>query len=174
MKNQRFYVDLVRMLGFLPRRLHLYKLAFLPKSSMPNHNSGVQINNERLEYLGDAVLDAIVADYLFNRFPDGDEGFMTKLRARIVKRKNLDYLATKMEIPQMIPPEILMGNKTNGDVKDITFKQELEATEFGDGKAKYHCEFPLQNAGVHDFAFRIYPKHPDLQHRMDFPLVKWV
>lgn len=70
--------------------------------------------------------------------------------------------------------EILMGNKTNGDVKDITFKQELEATEFGDGKAKYRCEFPLQNAGVHDFAFRIYPKHPDLQHRMDFPLVKWV
>jgi len=112
LKNQRFYVDLVRMLGFLPRKLHLYKLAFLPKSSMPNHNSSVQINNERLEYLGDAVLDAIVADYLFNRFPDGDEGFMTKLRARIVKRKNLDYLATKMEIPQMIPPEILMGNKS--------------------------------------------------------------
>ncbi len=70
--------------------------------------------------------------------------------------------------------EILMGNKTNGDVKDITFKQELEGTEFNGGKAKYKCEFPLQNAGVHDFAFRIYPKHADLQHRMDFPLVKWV
>ena len=112
MKNQRFYVDLVRLLGFLPRKLYHYKLAFLPKSAIPNHHSDVQINNERLEYLGDAVLDAIVADYLFNRFPDGDEGLMTKLRARIVKRKNLDYLATKMEIPQMIPPGILMGNKS--------------------------------------------------------------
>jgi len=70
--------------------------------------------------------------------------------------------------------EILMGNKANGDVNDITYKQELEATGFNEHKAKYTCKFPLQNAGVHDFAFRIYPKHPDLQYRMDFPLVKWV
>lgn len=100
------------MLGFLPRRLSYYRLAFLPKSALQKPLSGNHLNNERLEYLGDAILDAIVADYLFSRFPEGDEGFMTKLRARIVKRKNLDYLATKMEIPGMIAVGIKKGNKS--------------------------------------------------------------
>jgi len=102
----------VRILGFLPRRLSYYRLAFLPKSALQKPLSGNYLNNERLEYLGDAILDAIVADYLFSRFPEGDEGFMTKLRARIVKRKNLDYLATKMEIPGMIAAGIKKGNKS--------------------------------------------------------------
>jgi len=112
LKNRGFYVDLVRMLGFFPRRVSYYRLAFLPKSALQKHPSGVRLNNERLEYLGDAVLDAIVADYLYTRFPEGDEGFMTKLRARIVKRKTLNYLATKMEIPGMISRIGTPGNKS--------------------------------------------------------------
>lgn len=100
------------MLGFFPRRVSYYRLAFLPKSALQKHPSGVRLNNERLEYLGDAVLDAIVADYLYTRFPEGDEGFMTKLRARIVKRKTLNYLATKMEIPGMISRIGTPGNKS--------------------------------------------------------------
>jgi hypothetical protein len=70
--------------------------------------------------------------------------------------------------------EILMGNKTNGHVEKLSHKQALDPVEFKDGKAKYACDFRLQNAGVHDYAFRIYPKHPDLVYRMDFPLVKWI
>lgn len=112
MKNRRFYVDLVRMLGFLPYRLSIYRLAFIPKSAVNGQKSEPLLNNERLEYLGDAILDAIVADILYTRFPDGDEGFMTKLRARIVKRKNLDYLATKMEIPRMITTSFATGHKS--------------------------------------------------------------
>ena len=112
MKNRGFYLDLVRMLGFLPRQLAYYKLAFLPRSALKKYPSGENLNNERLEYLGDAVLDAIVADYLYTRFPNGDEGFMTKLRARIVKRKTLNYLATKMEIPGMIVPGGSPGNNS--------------------------------------------------------------
>ena len=104
MKNPGFYMDLVRMLGFLPRNVSLYKLAFLPKSALQKNSSGLELNNERLEYLGDAVLDSIVAHYLFKRFPEGDEGLMSKLRARIVKRKTLDYLAVKINIPSMIDP----------------------------------------------------------------------
>jgi ribonuclease-3 len=102
-------MDLVRMLGFLPRNPSLYKLAFLPKSALQINSSGLQLNNERLEYLGDAVLDSIVAHYLFNRFPEGDEGLMSKLRARIVKRKTLDYLALKINIPAMIDPAFSPG-----------------------------------------------------------------
>jgi ribonuclease-3 len=105
-------VDLVRMLGFIPRRLSYYKLAFLPKSALQKHPSGVRLNNERLEYLGDAVLDAIVADYLYKRFPEGDEGFMTKLRARIVKRKTLNQIAVGLEIPALIYLVSSPGNKS--------------------------------------------------------------
>lgn len=100
------------MLGFLPRTLSLYKLAFIPKSALKKNPSGINLNNERLEYLGDAVLDAIVADYLFRRFPEADEGFMTKMRARIVKRKTLDYLAIQIDIPGMINPAVSPGNSS--------------------------------------------------------------
>ncbi|MCK4990606.1 MAG: ribonuclease III [Bacteroidales bacterium] len=112
MKNRRFYLDLVHMLGFMPRNLSLYRLAFIPKSAQQKNPSGNRLNNERLEYLGDAVLDAIVANHLFNLFPEGDEGFMTKLRARIVKRKNLDYLATKIGLQAFINSGISNGSKS--------------------------------------------------------------
>lgn len=105
-------MDLVRLLGFIPRRTSYYKLAFLPKSALKKHPSGVRLNNERLEYLGDAVLDAIVADYLYKRFPEGDEGFMTKLRARIVKRKTLNQVAVGLEIPDLINQVGSPGNKS--------------------------------------------------------------
>jgi len=111
LKNLVFYMDLVRMLGFLPHNLSMYKLAFLPKSAFQKNHTG-QPNNERLEYLGDAVLDSIVAHYLFDRFPEGDEGFMSKLRARIVKRKTLDYLAVKINIPAIIDPAFSLGNSS--------------------------------------------------------------
>jgi len=112
LKNRRFYLDLVSLLGFLPGNLSLYRLAFIPKSAQQKNPSGNQLNNERLEYLGDAVLDAIVANYLFNLYPEGDEGFLTKLRARIVKRKNLDYLSTKIGIPALINSGINAGSKS--------------------------------------------------------------
>jgi ribonuclease-3 len=105
-------MDLVRMLGFLPGNFSVYKLAFLPKSALQKNPSGLQLNNERLEYLGDAVLDSIVAHYLFKRFPEGDEGLMSKLRSRIVKRKTLDYLAVKINIPAMIDPAFSPGNSS--------------------------------------------------------------
>jgi len=99
-------------LGFLPFKLKIYKLAFLPKSALISYPKAASINNERLEYLGDAVLSTIVADYLFRKFPNCDEGFMTKVRARIVKRKNLDYLAMQIHIPSMIRHGVLPGNKS--------------------------------------------------------------
>jgi ribonuclease-3 len=100
------------LLGFLPRSTSLYSLAFKPKSAQQKNPSGNHLNNERLEYLGDAILSAIVANHLFNLYPEGDEGFLTKLRARIVKRKYLDYLATEIGIPDMILSEITTGTKS--------------------------------------------------------------
>lgn len=112
LNEPRFYLQLIRLLGFLPFNLKIYRLAFLPKSAIISYPQAASINNERLEYLGDAVLSTIVADYLFRKFPNCDEGFMTKVRARIVKRKNLDYLANQIQIPSMIRHGVLPGNKS--------------------------------------------------------------
>ena len=112
MKERRFYFQLRKMLGFPPRNLSLYRLAFLPKSATVNMPRAESIHNERLEYLGDAILDSIVAEYLFKRFPEADEGFLTKVRARIVKRKHLDYLATQIQLPSMMRIGLVPGNKS--------------------------------------------------------------
>jgi ribonuclease-3 len=103
LKNLRFYAALVQMLGFFPRHLSLYREAFRPKSVVRVSGPGATTHNERLEYLGDAILDAIVADYLFTTYPKGDEGFMSQVRARIVKRKKLDSLAELIGIPALVP-----------------------------------------------------------------------
>ena len=63
---------------------------------------GKKVNNERLEFLGDAVLDAILSDYLFEKFPDASEGFMTKIRSRIVNREVLNQLAVSMGLHNIL------------------------------------------------------------------------
>lgn len=95
------------ILGFTPTRLSLYKLAFYHKSNNSNNangggaassndKTGTVKNNERLEYLGDAVLGTIVAEYLFKKYPHGDEGFLTKMRSKIVKRETLNKISEDM------------------------------------------------------------------------------
>jgi ribonuclease-3 len=77
-------------------------MAFIHKSASIVMQNGDVINNERLEYLGDAILDAVVADYLFKAFPDKNEGFLTKMRSKMVKRKHLNLLAYRMGLNQLI------------------------------------------------------------------------
>jgi ribonuclease-3 len=64
--------------------------------------NGIKINNERLEYLGDAILGSVIADYLFKKFPYKGEGFLTEMRSKIVCRANLDKLSIKLGIDQLI------------------------------------------------------------------------
>ena len=97
-----FYFKIVRLLGFLPGKPHLYKIAFIHKSASTTGENGQVINNERLEYLGDAILDAVIADYVYTRFPYRDEGFLTQLRAKLVKRKMLNKLAVKLGIDPLL------------------------------------------------------------------------
>jgi ribonuclease III len=88
--------------GFIPGNIFLYSLAFRHKSAAEERRDGVRISNERLEFLGDAILDAVVADFLFKRFPFKDEGFLTEMRARIVSRQNLNKLALKLGIDKLV------------------------------------------------------------------------
>ncbi len=84
-----------RLLGFTPAYLGLFKLAFYHKSTFNTGDYAVS-NNERLEFLGDAVLSTIVGEYLFKKYPNSDEGFLTKMRSKIVKRNSLDAIADRM------------------------------------------------------------------------------
>lgn len=93
--DKEFTRRLRSLLGFTPSNLFIFKLAFYHKSAVNEKPYAIQ-NNERLEYLGDAVLGTIVAEYLFQKYPGGNEGFLTKMRSKIVKRKSLNKIADKM------------------------------------------------------------------------------
>jgi len=101
-KNKAYNHQLSLLLGFRPRNTQLYQTAFRHSSSSIYAINGSASNNERLEFIGDAILDAIVADILYVRFPDADEGKLTLMRSHIVKRKSLDNLASKIGITDFI------------------------------------------------------------------------
>ena len=100
--RKEFYAFLKETTGFSPLKLRLYDLAFIHRSASYTNLMGQPVNNERLEYLGDAVLGAIVADYLYNRFPGRDEGFLTQMRSRIVNRSFLTQLTFKLGLNRFV------------------------------------------------------------------------
>ncbi|MFI3317500.1 MAG: ribonuclease III [Rikenellaceae bacterium] len=81
------------MFGFAPHNIDLYKLALIHKSASLTLDDGSQINNERLEYLGDAIIEAVTSDYLYIQYPLENEGFLTQLRSKIVSRQSLNKLS---------------------------------------------------------------------------------
>jgi ribonuclease-3 len=85
--------------GLTPSNLALYRLATVHSSIAKETSTGIKESNERLEYLGDAILGAAVADYLFKKFPFKPEGFLTEIRSRIVNREALNLLAKKLVSP---------------------------------------------------------------------------
>lgn len=96
------YVSFYKILRFYPYNITLYEQALLHKSSSIKLKNGKWINNERLEFLGDAILDAIVADIVFKEFEYKKEGFLTNMRSRIVQRDTLNRLAIKLGIDKLI------------------------------------------------------------------------
>lgn len=104
--KREFNSRLKKILGFSPGNLELYEIAFIHRSATFTLPSGKKVNNERLEYLGDAVLDAILSDYLFEKFPDANEGFLTKIRSRIVNRDVLNELSVSMGINKILISKI--------------------------------------------------------------------
>jgi ribonuclease-3 len=110
--KREFSSRLKEILGFRPGNLKLYEIAFIHRSATFTLPDGKKVNNERLEYLGDAVLDAILSDYLFEKFPDANEGFLTKIRSRIVKREVLNQLAVSMGINKILISNISSVNLT--------------------------------------------------------------
>jgi ribonuclease III len=110
--KREFITRLKKLLGFNPGSLVLYEIAFIHRSASFTLPNGKKVNNERLEYLGDAVLDAILSDYLFEKFPEANEGFLTKIRSRIVNRDVLNQLAVSMGINNILISKVTSPNLT--------------------------------------------------------------
>lgn len=101
-KDKALAASIRNIFGFKPGNIFLYKLAFRHKSAAVDLNNSVKVSNERLEYLGDAILSAIVADFLFKLFPLKDEGFLTEMRSKMVSRVQLNKLAQKLGLERFI------------------------------------------------------------------------
>ncbi|MBF1383852.1 ribonuclease III [Prevotella aurantiaca] len=101
-KEKELYLSLYQIIGVLPHNLSYYKTALLHKSVARRNEKGKPVNNERLEFLGDAILDAIVGDIVYARFPGKREGFLTNTRSKIVQRETLNRLANDLGITKLI------------------------------------------------------------------------
>lgn len=101
-KDKKSYLCFYQMLGFYPHDIHIYEQALLHKSSSIKSDQGRLINNERLEFLGDAILDAVVGDIVYRKFEGKREGFLTNTRSKIVSRESLNYVADRIGLTKLI------------------------------------------------------------------------
>ena len=101
-KERELYSSLYNIIGFYPHDISYYKLALMHKSVMRRNAKGRPVNNERLEFLGDAVLDAIVGHIVYEHFPGKREGFLTNTRSKLVQRSTLNKLANEMGICKLL------------------------------------------------------------------------
>lgn len=140
------------ILGFTPKNLKLFQQAFFHKSMNNSQDAHGQSNNERLEYLGDAILSTIVAEYLYKKYPLQNEGFLTKMRSKIVKRKTLNTIADRMGL------DILLSSYSHGKLSQSMLGNALEALvgaiylEFGYGKTRDYIieSILMQHINVHE------------------------
>ncbi len=102
-KREEFYYNVRRILGVRPKDITLYRLALTDRSyHQCSHGRSKQLNNERLEFLGDSILDAVVSGILYRRFKHQNEGFLTTVRSKIVNRNNLNLLAQKACVDELL------------------------------------------------------------------------
>lgn len=120
--DKLFRITLKFILGFSPTNIDIYFLAFRHRSLTNYGDDGLPMNNERLEFLGDAILDTVTAEYLYHQFPDRDEGFLTKMRSKIVSRENLSIIAVKTGVDKLV-----ISNITNGNDKSRIYGDAFEA-----------------------------------------------
>ena len=123
--NRKGFARTIRQItGFAPKEIFLYKLALTHSSSIQkvkDESTVARECNERLEFLGDSVLDMLIAEYLFKIYPYKDEGFLTEMRSKIVNRKSLNLICKKLRISDLII------HKQNRQVNESMYGDALEA-----------------------------------------------
>jgi len=149
--NKEFKKKLVEILGFYPSDLSLYQVALTHKSASYTHN-GERVNNERLEFLGDSILDAVISDFLYKIYPNEREGFLTEMRSKIVNGEKLKELAIRIKLDQFIIQKNTIPNPSSRIFEDA-FEALIGAIYIDKGYWK-----------VYDFiSEKIVQKHIDLQ-----------
>lgn len=114
-----FFGAIEKILGFTPKNIDFYKKAFTHRSSNILDEVGNPINYERLEFLGDAMLSAVIAGHLFNEAPTGDEGYLTKMRSKIVSREHLNELGKDLNLVQFVESKVPVqhfGDNIHGNI----------------------------------------------------------
>ncbi len=111
-KKDEYALTLERIIGFYPDQITIYKQAFLHKSILQNTELQPFESNERLEFLGDAVLDSVISHYLYHKFPKQDEGYLTKLRSRLVSRQTLNSLGVKIGLQELMQSNLERASKS--------------------------------------------------------------
>lgn len=121
-KDKMFYRAIDDMFGFIPHNIELYKLALIHKSASVTLDNGQHINNERLEFLGDAVIETVTSDYLFIEHPDKNEGFLTQMRSKMVSRQSLNAVAKRLGLDDHV-----ITHSTNNSSQKHIYGDAFEA-----------------------------------------------
>ncbi|MCT4628497.1 ribonuclease III [Winogradskyella sp.] len=125
LKNSRagedgnFFLQLKEILGFKPKTENLYIKAFTHRSMNIKDNKGNPINYERLEFVGDAMISSVIAAYLYEQVPHGDEGYLTKMRSKVVSREHLNELGRELNLIDLVQsriPKSNFGNNIHGNL----------------------------------------------------------
>ena len=130
------YFTLKGILGFFPNNISFYEEALLHKSLSKEYMQGAYRNNERLEFLGDAILNAVVADIVFKKFKNQNEGFLTNTRSKIVKRETLDWISSDLGLNRLVvssprahsQKNHILGNALEAFIGAIYLDQGYEKT----------------------------------------------
>jgi ribonuclease-3 len=117
--NGNFFAQIKKILGFKPKKIQIYKTAFTHRSMNIRDKDGNAINYERLEFLGDAMLGAVIASHLYLEVPGGDEGYLTKMRSKVVSREHLNELGKDLNLINLIESKIAasqFGDNIHGNL----------------------------------------------------------
>lgn len=112
-KDGNFFLQLSKILGYKPKNKALYIKAFTHRSLNLKDDEGNAVNYERLEFVGDAMLSAVIASYLFEEVPQGDEGYLTKMRSKVVSREHLNELGKELKLIDLVESKIPTSNFGN-------------------------------------------------------------
>ena len=118
-KDGEFYVQLKKILGYKPTSIDVYEEAFTHRSMNSTNTNGRPQNYERLEFLGDAMLGSVIAAHLFKKVPEGNEGYLTKMRSKVVSREHLNELGRDLNLINLVKTNIStkqFGENIHGNV----------------------------------------------------------
>lgn len=140
-KNGEFFNSLKKILGFKPKDLSIYETAFTHRSTNEKNNNGQPQNYERLEFLGDAMLGAVIAAHLFKKVPGGNEGYLTKMRSKVVSREHLNELGRDLQLLKFLKTTI-PAQQFSGNIYGNVFEALVGAIYLDRGFR--HCEKFIQ------------------------------